>query len=240
MPTDRDVRQIELVGDLFCGHSLAASLHHVGLTARELQLEPFDQRLLLRAPAQLVDEGADARTWDDWVAAQRNLDGADESARAERLGDEAIGAGPNRGEQRLVVELGRDDEHHRARRPLGYAADREDESSRNLGVDEDEPGPVELDRFRRPRSIGDVGCYFEPGARKHATPRCANERVAAGDDDRSRLRSRLGKGRLRVPVGCRERVQVPRRRSRYLGGEVAKRCLQSMVFAMSPGNRSCG
>ena len=83
MPTDRDVRQFELVGDLFCGHSLAASLHHVGLTARELQLEPFDQRLLLRAPAQLVDEGADARTWDDRVAAQRNLDGADESARAE-------------------------------------------------------------------------------------------------------------------------------------------------------------
>src|SRR4029450_869136 len=81
MPTDRDVRQIELVSDLSCGHSLAASLHHVGLTARELQLEPVDQRLLLRARAQLVDEGADARTWDDRVAPQRNLDGA-----ARRLG----------------------------------------------------------------------------------------------------------------------------------------------------------
>ena len=202
MPADRDVREVELVGDLFRGHSFAASLHHVGLTARELQLEPFDRRLLLRAAAQLVDEGADSGARDDRVAAQRDLDGADESARAERLGDEAVGAGPDRGEQRLVVELGtrrrappcpapaprcggwRGCSLRRSRSRRGRARPRRARP----------PSPPSTRRRRRLRPRAQRARARYPG--------CAYERLAASDDDHGQARRSIR--------GCQGEVQICR------------------------------
>src|SRR5207237_10091034 len=81
VPADSDVRQSQLVRDLFRGHPFAASCHHVDLAPRQVQLESIDRGLLLPAAAQLVDQRADSRAGDDRVAVEGNLDRAAETTR---------------------------------------------------------------------------------------------------------------------------------------------------------------
>src|SRR5439155_16513719 len=126
--------------------------------------------------AQLVDQRADSRPGDDGVAVQGNLDRADETTRTEPLGYEAVGAGPDRSEQRLLVEIGRDYENRRGGCALRNATHSEDATAGDPEIDEDEPGSVELRRLGRARRIGHIGGDHEARTLEHAAPRGANKR----------------------------------------------------------------
>ena len=80
----------------------------------------------------------------------------------------------------------RDDEHCGVGRPFGDAPDGGDVAARNLGVDENDAGAVELGGLGRRRRVCHIGHDLETGAREDAVPRRANEQLAAGEDDGTR------------------------------------------------------
>ena len=157
MPAHSDCRKVEFGGDLLGGHSLLAPLDHVCLTTGEPGWQPLDRRLPLHPAAQLVEEGDDPRARDDRFPGECNLNRADQTAGAVGFDDEAQRTGTNCRKQLLMVKLGRDHQHRRARRPLRNAAHSEDAASGNIGVDENKAGFIKLGRLGRPRRIGDIG-----------------------------------------------------------------------------------